>query len=87
MRNLITKNMKTLHFNAAGEYTGYSVNHTSVTEKVFGVLAGLALTGASAAVTFIVGNVAMPKAIEKYMEKQQANAKTNNNSNEFEDPK
>jgi hypothetical protein len=77
--------MKTLHFDASGKYTGYSVNHTTWSEKLVGVAAGLVLTGASAAVTFIVGNVVMPKAVEKYIEKQQQ-AKTTE-SDKFEDPK
>lgn len=76
--------MKTLHFDASGKYTGYSVNHTTWSEKLVGVAAGLIMTGATAAVTFIVGNVVMPKAVEKYFEKQQAKTAE---SDKFEDPK
>jgi hypothetical protein len=81
--------MKTLHFSASGEYTGYSINKSTWSEKLVEVAAGLALAGASAAVSYFIGNIAMPMAVQKYMEKQQAkaNANTTNKSDEFEDPK
>lgn len=79
--------MKTLHFNKAGEYTGYSVNQSSFTERVSGALVGLALAGAGAAVSYLVGNIWMPQMVEKYYRRKQAAEAEQQSNKEFEDPK
>lgn len=80
--------MKTLHFDASGNYTGYSVNHSSWTERALGVGASLASALITTAVTTIaswyVGTEIIPKLAAKQQQQQnQANTK----SDEFEDPK
>ena len=38
--------MKTLHFNASGEYTGYSVNKSSIIEIIFNaIITAASVTG------------------------------------------
>lgn len=78
--------MKTLHFDASGNYTGYSVNHSSWSEKLIGAALALGAAAATTAVSYVVGNIVLPKAVEKYMEKQNA-ANQTAKSDEFEDPK
>ncbi len=76
--------MKTLHFDASGNYTGYSVNHSSWTERALGVASALVTTAVTTIASWYVGTEIIPKLATKLQQQQnQANTK----SDEFEDPK
>ena len=79
--------MKTLHYDASGNYTGYSVNHSSWSEKAVGAALALGAAAVTTAICFMVGNVVMPTIMEKYTQKQQQKQLAAQQSDEFEDPK